>query len=71
LERVRHPKTFATNVRDSLVCEPIVVFGKGFIDAIVEVFVVGEDDMTANVIKLEFKSVRDHNEHHVHVQSLL
>lgn len=33
-------------------CKPIVFFGQGFIDAVVEVFVVREDDMAADVIQL-------------------
>lgn len=33
-------------------CVPVIIFGKSFIDAIVEVFVVGEDNVAANVVQL-------------------
>ena len=33
-------------------CVPIVVAGEGLVDAVVEVLVVGEDDMAANVVEL-------------------
>ena len=31
---------------------PVGFVGKGFIDAVVEVFVVGEDDVAADVVQL-------------------
>jgi hypothetical protein len=42
----------AADVGDTLVGEPVVVVGKGLIDAIVEVLVVGEDDMATDVVEL-------------------
>jgi hypothetical protein len=52
LERVRNPNALVANIRDSLVFEPIGRFGKGFVEDIVEVFVVGEDDVSADVEQL-------------------
>jgi hypothetical protein len=37
---------------------PIVFFGQGFINAIIEVFVVREDDMTTNIVQLRYESAR-------------
>lgn len=34
---------------------PIVVFGQGLVNAVIEVFVVGEDDVAADVVKLAVK----------------
>jgi hypothetical protein len=31
---------------------PIVGFGEGFVDAVVEIFIVGEDDMAADIVEL-------------------
>jgi hypothetical protein len=42
----------AADVRDTLVGEPVVVVGEGFVDAVVEVLVVGEDDMATDVVEL-------------------
>ena len=32
--------------------EPVFLFGKSFIDTVVKVFIVREDDMTADVVQL-------------------
>lgn len=48
---------FAAHVRDTLMCVPVFLLRQGFVDAIVEVFVMGENDMTANVVKLKVQSV--------------
>jgi hypothetical protein len=53
LEGVWHPEVLAADIADALVGVPILVIWERFIDAIVEVLVVGEDDMTANVVELE------------------
>lgn len=50
LERVGHPEALAADIGNALVGVPVVVLGQGLIDAIVEVFVVGEDYMTANIV---------------------
>jgi hypothetical protein len=34
------------------VCVPVVVAGEGLVDAVVEVLVVGEDDVAADVVEL-------------------
>jgi hypothetical protein len=52
LERVGNPDTFVADVRDALVVVPIGVVGEGFVDTVVEVFVVGEDDVAADVVEL-------------------
>jgi len=41
------------NLDTDLMCIPIRILGQSFIDAIVEVFVVGKDDMTTNIKQLE------------------
>lgn len=52
LERVWYPKILATNVGNTLMCVPIIWLGQRLINAIVEVFVVGEDDVPADIVKL-------------------
>lgn len=52
LERVGHPLALATDVGDTLVSVPVVGLGKSFIDAVVEVLVVGEDDVTTDIVQL-------------------
>jgi hypothetical protein len=42
----------AAHVRDALVGEPVVVAREGLVDAVVEVLVVGEDDMATDVVEL-------------------
>jgi len=32
---------------------PVRLVGQGFVDAVVEVLVVGEDDMAANIVELD------------------
>jgi hypothetical protein len=53
LERVWDPETFAADVGDTLVSIPVRLVRKSLIDAVVEIFVVGEDDMAANVVELD------------------
>jgi hypothetical protein len=45
----------AANVGDALVGEPVVVVGQSLVDAVVEVLVVGEDDVATNVVELEWR----------------
>lgn len=52
LERIRNPLALATNVGDTLVSVPVVRLGKSFINAVIKVFVVREDNVTANVVQL-------------------
>jgi hypothetical protein len=42
----------AADVGHALVGEPVVVTGEGLVDAVVEVLVVGEDDMATDVVEL-------------------
>jgi hypothetical protein len=42
----------AADVGDTLVGEPVVIVGEGLVDAVVEVLVVGEDDMATDVVEL-------------------
>jgi hypothetical protein len=53
LERIWDPKTLIADIRDTLVLIPIIRFGKSFVDNIVEVLVVGEDDMASNIEELD------------------
>ena len=53
MERIWDPETFAADVRDTLVSIPVRFVGKSLVDAVVEIFVVGEDDMAANVVELD------------------
>ena len=52
LERVRHPQTLIADVGDTLVGVPVVGLREGLIDAVVEVLVVGEDDVPTDIVKL-------------------
>jgi hypothetical protein len=36
---------------------PVVLVWKGFIDAVVEVFVVREDDMTTDIVELDLSAM--------------
>jgi hypothetical protein len=42
----------AANVGDTLVGVPILLLGEGLVDAVIEVLVVGEDNVTADIVKL-------------------
>ncbi len=39
---------------------PIVFLGQGFINAVIEVLVVREEDMTADIIQLLHQSAKEH-----------
>jgi hypothetical protein len=52
LEGVGDPLALAAHVGDALVGEPVVVAREGLVDAVVEVLVVGEDDMATDVVEL-------------------
>lgn len=54
LERVGHPEALVADVGNALVVEPIILLGQRLVEAVVEVLVVGEDDMTADVVELLF-----------------
>jgi hypothetical protein len=42
----------AADVGDALVGVPVVLLGQRLVDAVVEVLVVGEDDMATDVVEL-------------------
>jgi hypothetical protein len=46
----------ATDIGDTLVSVPVIILGESLIDAVVEVLVVGEDDVTTDVVELSFIS---------------
>jgi hypothetical protein len=43
----------AADVGDALMCEPVIVVGERLVNAVVEVLVVGEDDMATDVVELQ------------------
>lgn len=53
LEGVGNPLLLAADVRDTLVGVPVVLLGESLIDAVVEVLVVGENDVATNIVQLE------------------
>lgn len=53
LEGVRYPAVLVSAVRDALVLVPVVWPGQRLVEAVIKVFVVGEDDMTADIVKLK------------------
>jgi hypothetical protein len=42
----------AANVGDTLVGEPILILGESLVDAVVEVLVVGKDNVTTDIVEL-------------------
>ena len=62
LEGVRDPFVLATDVGDTLVAVPVIILGEGLVDAVVEVLVVGEDDVTTDIVKLTGVSERSDEE---------
>ena len=39
---------------------PVVVVWKSFVDAVIEILVVGEDNMATNIVQLVFPLVAEH-----------
>lgn len=52
LERIGNPLALITDVRDALVRVPVGGIGQSFIETVVEVLVVREDDMPTNIEQL-------------------
>lgn len=52
LEGVGDPLALVPDVRDALVSIPVILLGQRLVDAVVEVLVVGEDDVAADVVEL-------------------
>lgn len=61
LEGVGDPEALVADVGDSLVVEPVVLLGQGLIEAVIEVLVVGEDNVTANIVQLSIASLASAN----------
>lgn len=53
LEGVRNPEALVANVGDSLVGVPVIILGESLVDAVVEVLVVGEDNVATDIVELE------------------
>lgn len=49
---------FVPDVRDTLVMVPVFSLRKGFIDTVVEVFVVRKDDVSAHIVELRIVGQR-------------
>jgi hypothetical protein len=56
LEGVRDPEALVANVGDSLVSVPVIVLGESLVDTVVEVLVVGEDNVATDIVQLEESS---------------
>lgn len=52
LERIGHPLALVPHVRDALVVVPVILLGQGLVEAVIEVLVVREDDVPADVVEL-------------------
>jgi len=57
LEWVWHPKLLAAHIRNTLVSIPVFGLGQCLVDAVVEVLVVGEDNMATNIVELRGKGL--------------
>lgn len=55
LEGVGNPFAQAADVGDTLVAEPVIVVGESLVDAVIEVLVVGEDNVTTDIVELWFR----------------
>jgi hypothetical protein len=58
LEGIGDPLALATDVGDTLVGVPVIGLGKSLVNAVVEVLVVREDDVTANIVQLHQRIVK-------------
>lgn len=52
LEGVRDPLLLAAHVGNALVSVPVGLFGESLVDTVVEVLVVGEDNVATDIVKL-------------------
>jgi hypothetical protein len=53
LEGVRNPEALVADVGDSLVGVPVIILRESLVDAVVEVLVVGEDNVATDIVELE------------------
>lgn len=58
LEGVGDPFIVTADVGDTLVTVPVLIAGEGFVDAVIEVLVVGEDNVTTDIVELKKKKLR-------------
>jgi hypothetical protein len=56
LEGVWHPELLAADVGDALVRVPVILIRQSLVDAVVEVFVMREDDMATDIVQLGSRS---------------
>ena len=61
LEWIWNPEFLASNIGDTLVRVPIVFLREGLIDAVIKIFVVGKNDMPANVVELSSLAIGNIN----------
>lgn len=54
LEGVGDPKALVAHVGDALVVEPVILLGQSLVETVVEVLVVGEDNVATNVVQLKY-----------------
>jgi hypothetical protein len=52
LEGIRDPEVLISDIRDALVLVPVVRVWQGLVEAVIKVFVVGEDDVSTNIEQL-------------------
>lgn len=52
LERVGDPEALVADVRNTLVVEPVVFLGQSLVETVIKVLVVGEDNVTADIVQL-------------------
>jgi hypothetical protein len=52
LERVRHPEALIPHVGNALVLKPVLLAWEGLVEAVVEVLVMREDNMAADIKQL-------------------
>lgn len=57
LERVGDPEALVADIGNALVGVPVILLGESLINAVVEVLVVGEDDVTANIVELHMEVI--------------
>jgi hypothetical protein len=57
LEGVGNPELLVADVGDTLVGVPVILLGESLVEAVVEVLVVGEDNVATDVVKLSRSQV--------------
>ena len=55
LEGVRDPEALVADVGDTLVLVPVGLLGERLVDAVVEVLVVGKDNVAADIVELMWR----------------